>query len=302
MNNNKYTKIYFDGDIILNKASFALERRKYEVLYKGRHMCYTEYKKDAEKYIKVSGYGLYDNVEIELHRWTEREELLGNLIDNLIRRTCKDLNCENYLIMVGPENSRETFRHKIAVTVPYKGNRKPGGRPLLYDKAREYLLANHKCVVAESIYEADDILGIYLTKRPIDTIVASIDKDLLQIPGWHYDLNTKEVIQSTDPGKLWITRRKDGARLDLKGTGFKWFCAQMLLGDSVDNIQKPLKGFGPRKVYKYFKDVKTKEQLWSKVLTFYKKHASIERLEENATLLWIQRHLDTQYKDYLNDI
>jgi len=294
-----FKTIYFDGDILLNKAAFALERRRYDIFYADKKVHECETKKEAVK-IKTE-HETPDLIDIKLHRWVEKEELLEEIINNMIEGACKDLQCQDYLIMLGPKtNSSNTFRHRAATTVPYKGNRDPNGRPILYSKAREYLRSDFECVHMED-GEADDILSIYLTKDPTNTIIASIDKDLCQVPGWHYNLNTKEVILSRDPGKLWISRRKDKKRIDLKGYGFKWFCAQMLLGDSIDNIQKPLKGYGPRKIHNYLDEAKTVQECWNKIKNFYKKHSNLERLHENAMLLWMIRNPDEYYNDWLEN-
>lgn len=293
-----FSTIYFDGDILLNKASFALERRCYEI-YRGEDVvAQAQNKKEALEIVET----MEDkgSLEIKLKRWTEQDEILGEIIDNIISRTCRDLECGDYIVMLGHATNKDTFRHRAAYTVPYKGNRDPSGKPLLYRPAREYLLANHQCAIANDM-EADDLLGIYLTRNPENTVVASIDKDLLQVPGWHYDLTTRKVVRATELGNLWLTKRQDNKRIDLKGTGFKWFCAQMLLGDSIDNIVKPKKGVGPKKIFNFFEGADTYVQLWNRVVLFYAKHADLDRLKENATLLWILRESNANYEGYIND-
>jgi 5'-3' exonuclease len=278
--------IYFDGDILINKVAFALERREYTATVDGETVLTGAYKKPLEKELKEKGHKEY---ELKLNRWVEREDLLGPILNDMIKSVCDRLECKDYLVVIGPKDSSKNFRHKIAVTAPYKGTRDKANRPILYSKVRNYLIEKHNSQVTRSDIESDDLLGIYLTNNPNNAIIASIDKDLLQIPGNHYNLDSREVIQSTDPGKIWVETRKDGKRKDLKGYGYKWFCAQMLLGDAVDNIKKPLNGFGPIKAFEYLNGTDGIYKLFYKVRAFYKKHSTLERFRENYKLLWILR-------------
>jgi 5'-3' exonuclease len=63
----------------------------------------------------------------------------------------------------------------------------------------------------------------------------------------------------------------------------------MLLGDVVDNIKKPLKGFGPIRAFEYLNGTESIYKLFYKVRAFYKKHSTLERFRENYKLLWILR-------------
>ena len=278
------TIILIDGDIIANKASYAAETRWYEV--QGTTF---KYKKEADKYIKDKGL----EAEPELCKSVLPASMVYKMTDSLIMSICKNVEEDNVRIFIGPPSGTKTFRHEAAVTAPYKGNRKPGDRAIHLDKARDYLVSKHQAEVVLDM-EVDDMLGIL--QEPDGTIIASIDKDLLQIPGWHYNIDSKKMTFVEEPGTLFITKRKDG-KLDLKGTGFKWFCAQMLLGDPVDNIIKPKKGIGARKIHNLLKDDTDPKKMWEKVAKVYKS-ANIN-YEENATLLWILRDKDKTWRDEL---
>lgn len=276
-----FSKVLIDGDVIICKAGFASESSKYFV---GTEEF--RYKKNALEYMKVHG------GEIIKVREAFPEHICHKIIDNLIQSILDDLHVQHFSIVMGAKGP--TFRHKLATTAPYKGNRKASSKPLLYESARKYLQNKCNVDVVEGV-EADDVLGI-LQSEDTCTIIASIDKDLLMIPGYHFNINSKEVIVSTDPGSLTITKSKVTGKLDLKGTGFKWFCAQMLLGDAVDNIIKPKKGLGPRKVFNLLDPLKTKDEMFNKIKEFY---PTEERLHENAQLLWIWRTWDDTYKNHL---
>jgi len=108
----------------------------------------------------------------------------------------------------------------------YKANRdRP--RPPSLQPTREYLVTTWNAVVCDGI-EADDALG---KAQEATTIICSIDKDLLQIPGFHYNFVKKEF-----------------QTVSLEDS-YRNFYKQCLLGDRSDNVpgfdgmarQKPTK-------------------------------------------------------------
>ena len=104
------------------------------------------------------------------------------------------------------------FRHDIAVTEPYKGNRKEKEKPVHLEAIRQYLIKDWNAVVSEG-EEADDLIAIDATAIP-DSIIVSLDKDFNQVPGKHYNFNKQDLYNvSEDEGLLffyvrssWVTR------------------------------------------------------------------------------------------------
>lgn len=86
---------------------------------------------------------------------------------------------------------KENFRNDIAVTVPYKGNRK-SEKPVHYHLLREYLVDAWAATVSQGI-EADDMLAIRATELGESSVIVSLDKDLDQVPGWHYNFSKGAV-------------------------------------------------------------------------------------------------------------
>ena len=86
------------------------------------------------------------------------------------------------------------FRRDIAPS--YKANR-PDERPTHWQAVREFLVTQHKAIICNG-YEADDEMGIQQDKEGGTTVICSIDKDLLQIPGKHYNF-VKKVFQEVTP-------------------------------------------------------------------------------------------------------
>jgi 5'-3' exonuclease len=137
-------------------------------------------------------------------------------------------------------SSREEkcFRYDIAKTKPYKGKRAP--KPKYYNELYEEVIKHYPHYIAVKGREVDDELGIMQTRSIRDgnydqdgTVICTSDKDLLQIPGKQYNLDTRALFEVDRTGHLHLTDKGQ-----IKGTGLKWFYAQMLLGDAVDNIPR----------------------------------------------------------------
>lgn len=219
------------------------------------------------------------------------EASLGN-IKLMLTSILDALDPVDYKIYISSDD-KSNYRYDVAKTKEYKGNRKDARKPKFYKEIRAYLVSRWNADLVEG-QEADDALGI---AQDGDTILCSIDKDLNMIPGWHYNFVTKERYLVTDDDDLNLTTEYRGKRKIYKMDrgGIKWFYAQMLLGDTCDNIPG-IKGLGPVAVDKVLKDCYTEEEMALTVWNLYKEHGlSKERLYEVADLLWIRRVKD-QFK------
>lgn len=191
--------------------------------------------------------------------------------------SCTDY--EGYLSL----DSESNFRNAIAVTAPYKGNR-TAAKPHHYDLIRDRLLTYWEFhgIIGQ---EADDSLAQEQTEKGDKTVIVSIDKDMLQVPGWHYNFVNRTM------QKLTFFE------------GFRNFCVQMLMGDKVDNIIG-LHRLGIKTAQKIVNDTSPWEAaLLETVALEYKKHGDTElkHFKENAKLLWLRRRKDygEEYIDYL---
>ena len=277
-----YRTILVDGDIIANKAAFASEQRWYDV---HTESCATVFsfklKKEADKFAAKIG-----NCRMVSHKLLQPDYIAFKMIDSLVRTIQVNLQCADTQMIVGPPSGTKIFRHRIAKTQPYKGHRNPEDRPANLPNCYNYLLDKYKAIVADDM-ETDDLLGIMQCDWELGpTVIATIDKDLMMIPGYIYNIDGKYITRSFDPGKLWLEKTKSN-KLVLRGCGFKWFAAQMLLGDREDNIPKPVKGYGPKKVNEVLKNIHTPADMWKVLVDVYKE--SELDIEENADLLWILR-------------
>jgi 5'-3' exonuclease len=159
------------------------------------------------------------------------------------------------------------FRFDIAKTAIYKGNRKDTPKPPYLEPARQYLLMKYNTIMSQG-EEADDLIGIAATKVGKGAIVASIDKDMLQIPATHFNFNRNE----------W--------KFVTEAEGMRFFYAQILAGDNADNIIG-LYRVGMVTAYKMLEEANTEQEMWDTVVKAY--DGNTGRVIENARLLWLRR-------------
>jgi 5'-3' exonuclease len=102
----------------------------------------------------------------------------------------------------------------------YKANRKDMKRPTYIEDVREILVAQYNAKVINDM-EVDDVCGIRMTQlqaEGLSPVCVSLDKDLLQIPGKHYNF-VKQKHTFVSP-------------LD----GLRSFYKQVITGDASDNV------------------------------------------------------------------
>jgi DNA polymerase-1 len=189
----------------------------------------------------------------------------------------------------GPDN----YRDIVSKRVVYKGNRDKTHRPFHYEEIKNYIKGWWDCAVSRNC-EADDLIGIMAAQADIqskDTCIVSIDKDLDQIPGWHYNPDKK----------VFYTQSHDDAIL--------YFYEQCLSGDPTDNIPGCYKVGNVKargivtELSAYFPEQigrKEEDALWSRVVEEYersteKKDCPYTRADasgialETAQLVYIQK-------------
>ena len=110
---------------------------------------------------------------------------------------------------------RANFRHAILPT--YKANRAGKRKPVGYAALVSWVKAEYDTITKANL-EADDCMGIFATnpKYRDKCIIISGDKDLMCIPGYHYDFLHKEYGHSSDEDAM------------------RHFFMQTLMGDTTD--------------------------------------------------------------------
>ena len=205
-------------------------------------------------------------------------------VDSMIENTVEEAGATEYQIYL--TDSPSNFRLKIATIKDYKGTR-PTEKPFFFHKIRQYLVEEKEAYMCKN-WEADDQMGIdqvksvKLTAVGVDgysettpqTVICSVDKDMLTVPGNIYDPLNKKM--------HFITETQAN----------QYFYKQLLTGDTVDNILG-LHGIGAKS--KHLKNIEEmqeeKEMLeyCSKMYTKYFGNFAGKFLTENACLLWILR-------------
>ena len=218
-------------------------------------------------------------------------ELLLDRIQHICDRTNADT--EPIFFFTGATN----FRNEIAKTRKYKDRK--NNKPYHYDSLEAFMYGELDCKVYEGL-EADDLMAIEQTNRPEETIICSRDKDLKQVPGWHFSWELGHQPQFgpelvTEYG--YLNYRQDKKKLE--GVGEKYFYSQILTGDSIDSIPG-LRRVGGKKAFELLGAIQdSREELYKTVRDFYQSKlgdTADEALLENAQLVFLIRELDEEGK------
>lgn len=186
------------------------------------------------------------------------------------------------------------FRYEV--DPEYKANRKDFQKPYHYQNITNFLVQVLEAEVINGM-EADDAIAIEATKmlklrgelpgrddcdlNPLcpEPIIVTIDKDIDQVQGWHYDFKNDKLYYVTP----------EEAEYNF------WF--QMLTGDRIDNV-KGVPGIGPKKAEKilvhafpasYESIVKGQYLMYWQIHDTSDAERYIKEFEKNYNLLWLRR-------------
>lgn len=263
--------VNIDGDVVVYAAGFAAQKTWYIVDDKSFDKKATA-KEYCEKY-SIDAEEIISTVE------AEPLEFCLSTVKRMLKHIIEGAAATTYdVVLTGEDN----FRNDIATIQPYKGNR-VSAKPRWYAEIVEYLKDVHGAIVTKG-EEADDYLS-YRCYQHGHTI-ATIDKDLNNTPGWHYNWNSKELYYVTEEE---ATRH---------------FYTQLLTGDSTDNIPGLYRVTGVR-AWKEMKDdiaiLRTPESCYEYVYSVWKEAADdtldvTETLTELGRLLWMRRYPEELWK------
>lgn len=203
---------------------------------------------------------------------------------------CEDLNMKfsDPKIFCFSGKSYNTFRCSVSFSKEYKGNRKRNDLSVeeqllkleLMKEAMDSIIQEYVSLIFDDL-EADDILSML---QDDDTYIYSKDKDLKQVPGFHYDESSDSVIKISP------------------GEAYRFLATQMLTGDSSDNIPG-LPGVGPKNAEKILTDISDKNAISEVYRQFKKKFGIIQGTDlfvENWMLIKLRmargEHFITKYK------
>jgi 5'-3' exonuclease len=218
---------------------------------------------DGDLIVYRCGFSVKEH-EPESHALQNVKSTLNGILDQFPERKWYKL----YL------SGTNNFREELATIKGYKANRADQRKPRDYDLIRKYLIEEWEGEVVDWI-EADDAVGIEQFKhKDKSTCLVSNDKDLNQIPGWHFN---------------WV--KNTFKYIDFNSANIN-FWRQMLEGDSTDNIPG-ITGVGPKTAQKIIDEchgdlVRLREEVRNRYRKQYGESWQ-EAYEECAGLLWIQR-------------
>lgn len=218
--------------------------------------------------------------------------------------TMSALNSYKYIGILDNLDSNLNFRKNISTT-GYKKNRSKEDLldrfPYFYE-VRELLINKFGFYVASGI-EADDVVGIVAEhlkeKRYPDCfksndysyVICSIDKDLKQLKGYHYDLK-KHTLSRVDEDVLIMHENANTGKKTLEATGDAMLFAQVLMGDPTDSIIGIPK-CGQVKAFKLLESCTNKkeyfEATYNEYIRYYQDKAT-EMYKENFNLVFIARN------------
>jgi DNA polymerase-1 len=170
-------------------------------------------------------------------------------------------------------SGKDNFRYGIFPE--YKLNRKSKPIPKWLASCRHRLQHEFNTVVMDGA-EADDGLAIGQSQAPPEsTIIISIDKDMKQVPGWHYQWEqTRLGVVVAEAKKFFVTPEE----------AMRYFYHQLIVGDHGDGI-KGVVGCG-KKAALPLQDMTEEKDMFDYVRSLYRND---EEMLMNAQVLWLQR-------------
>lgn len=226
-----------------------------------------------------------------------------HILKNSVEKITKKDWCEDYMLFIGGQGN---YRKDLATMKEYKSGRP--AKPLAFQDCYDFILKKFKgrVKVCDGI-EAEDGVAIkgwtaYHKARSLknkdasDVVICHVDKDLLQVPGFHYNYGK-------DSDLFWVT--------DVEAASYFW--AQMLKGDPTDSIlglegigeqtkkQYQInisKGCGEKSAEKILNGTKNEKEMVDRVVKayqdFYKKDWE-KPFNENGILLRMQSVEDERW-------
>jgi DNA polymerase I len=195
---------------------------------------------DADSLMYFSSYGSEEDQNLSETKLSEKIYDILNIVE-------QNYNVVKWHVFVKGKNN---FRYKI---YPEYKKRRPEKHPII-DVLNQYLVDEFGAIESHNA-ESDDYVYSYsqLPEYQGRVVMCSVDKDLRQIPGIHYDYQKNK----------FITVDNETAKYNL--------AVQMIMGDAADCIPG-LRGYGPKKAENLIKKGMTKYQYIKVILNEYRKN------------------------------
>lgn len=215
---------------------------------------------------------------------------------------------EHAIVHLTASDSYKAGRYNIIATKPYQGQREGKAKPPLLEATRQAAaLKQNWCpeyeVVMNRLLEADDAMIIDAYRLGEHGVIRSDDKDLRMTPYPYWCQESSRIVDPKGFGTLHVSHTPSGT-MKLLGYGLKFFWAQMLMGDTADNIAglTRLNGAlcGPAGAFKYLNPARTENEAANLVIDAYRQNDQNPLPE--GWLLWLLRRPTDTFWLYLNEL
>lgn len=211
----------------------------------------------------------------------ESEGIARYYYDSLLDEIIAGTKADSYnLYLTGKGN----FRYNVYPE--YKATRLDQERPQFLPYLRS--LALEAGAILSDGCEADDLMGAEQCTSKDETVVVSLDKDLLTIPGYHYSWEIRGKSKGTSWTKpaAWTNQTAFAANY--------WFYTQVLIGDVADNI-KGIPGIGKAKAKAILEGLVDEQEMFDAVREAYDND---DEFLMNARCVYIWRKKDDDYREH----
>jgi len=237
-----FDTVAIDGDILVYRAACAAQHTYYDIYEDGEFIDTVDYAKEAKGYLAdQSEFFMKDTTLYEIRPrmvyFSEQDAI--EAYDTQLKSIARRVESKNYKTYL---TGKGNYREELATILKYKGGRDQE-KPYWFYTVRAHAESLGAIVVNGA--EADDACsvvayrGFLANKKNPTTVCVSVDKDLRNTPGFHFN-------PDKDEEPVLITEE----------AGNKNFYQQLLKGDrSVDNIpgcqglsKKIAEKYGVRKI------------------------------------------------------
>lgn len=257
--------LLIDADSALYRAGFANEERSYLCTKEGALLEQFQYKAEAKEFAEqwdcdIQPHSEAGPVGITLHN-------LRQTVENFFA-----IEHSGYEMYVGGGGN---FRYDVFPE--YKANRKSAAKPKHMKQMIKHLKGKYGAVQIEG-EEVDDRVSwrqMQCSKEGVESCIVSIDKDLDNTPGWHYNWSKNDM--------YYITPEQ----ADLN------FARQLLMGDSTDGIPG-LPKVGKKKAEAILPQYR---EDWLEVVKdeYESRGFGIDYLTQQGVCLWMRREPDEMW-------
>ena len=189
-----YDVAYIDSDVIVYHAAFGGQKTLYDLYqysdpeFKETHNSAKDVKERLEELCDFLGHDRED-FHYEPRIFIREEEDAIQCCENLIKKIDSDVQAKRYVhYLTGDGN----YRENVATFKKYKGDRPP--KPHYHPLIKRYMIENHNARIVHGV-EGDDCIAVGMSsqiRKGKRAIACTIDKDLLNVPGEHYNWKTRE--------------------------------------------------------------------------------------------------------------